>query len=144
MIGSVLERLRIRTGVAKMILGAAVLAAGLEISLVVSVAADAPLLAGRITSAGQPVAGIPVRAQRDNSSITVSAYTNARGEYSFPDWSQLTPGSHSVAVEVPDFTPLKRQAIMLSAGKSTQLDFAIEARQPTIADATVSEIVAAM
>jgi virginiamycin B lyase len=141
---SPLKEVRAQTGVIKIIAGAALLAAGLELSLFVSVAADLPLLSGRITSAsGQPVAGVPVRAHRDNSSITVSAYTNGRGDYSFPEWSQVTPGSYSVAIEVPDFTPIKR-AIMLSAGKTTRLDLAIEAREPTIDDATVGEIAAAM
>jgi hypothetical protein len=52
------------------------------------------LLEGKITSSGgAAVAAIPVRAHRDNSNMTVSVYTNSRGEYSFPAWSDLTPGT---------------------------------------------------
>ncbi len=120
-------------------------AAFVGLSPAVSFAEEVPLLAGRITSvAGQPVAGIPVRAHRDNGSITVSAYTNAQGEYSFPAWSDLSPGSYSLAIEVPDFALLKREAVALSAGKSTRLDLALSARKSTIGDATASEIAMAM
>src|SRR5664279_1103386 len=67
-------------------------------------AEGAPLLVGKVVSAtGQALAGIPVKAHRDNSAITVAVTTDAKGEYSFPAWSDLTPGSYSVGVELPDF-----------------------------------------
>src|SRR5689334_21434847 len=81
-------------------------------------AADASLLGGRVASAGkQALAGIPVRAHRENSNITVIAYTNARGEFAFPAGSDLTPGSYAVAIELPDFEPVKRDGITIAAGK---------------------------
>jgi virginiamycin B lyase len=108
-------------------------------------AAEDSLLGGRIaSSSGQPVAGIPVRAHRGNSNITVSVYTNSRGEYSFPAWSDLSAGSYSLAIELPDFEPVKRDGVTLSAGNTARVDFTLQSRQPSIADATASEIVAAL
>ena len=67
-------------------------------------AESAPLLAGKVVSStGEALAGIPIKAHRNNSTVTVAVYTDAKGEYSFPTWSDLTPGSYSVAVELPDF-----------------------------------------
>src|SRR5713226_5074673 len=67
-------------------------------------AEDASLLAGKVVStAGEALAGIPIKAHRDNSAITVAVYTDAKGEYSFPSWSDLTPGSYLVGIELPDF-----------------------------------------
>ncbi len=110
-----------------------------------SLAAEDSLLGGRVASSGgQPLAGIPVRAHRENSNITVNVYTNSRGDYSFPAWSDLSAGSYSVAIELPDFEPVERKAVTLSAGKTARLDFALKSRQPSIADATASEIVAAL
>ena len=60
-----------------------------------SYAAEESLLGGKVTSSsGAALAGIPVRAHRANSNITVSVYTNSRGEYSFPGWSDVAPGAH--------------------------------------------------
>ena len=67
------------------------------------------LLAGKVVSAtGEALAGIPIKAHRDNSTMTVAVYTDAKGEYSFPTWSDLTPGSYSVGVEQPDFEQIGR------------------------------------
>ena len=53
----------------------------------------APLLAGKVVSTtGEALAGIPIKAYRQGSPITVAVYTDATGEYSFPIWSDLTPG----------------------------------------------------
>ena len=53
-----------------------------------TLAADEPsLLAGKVVSStGEALAGIPIKAHRDNSSITVAVYTDTKGEYSFPSW----------------------------------------------------------
>ena len=75
-----------------------------------SSAQEQSLLGGRVTSPSQQVlAGIPVKAHRADSNVTVVVYTNARGEYSFPGWSDFTPGSHAVTIELPDFVHLKRR-----------------------------------
>ena len=108
-------------------------------------AAEAALLGGRVTIAsGQALAGIPIRAHRENSNITVSVYTNSRGEYTYPEWSDLAPGSYSVAIELPDFEPVKREAVTLSAGKAARLDFALQPRQPSLSEATAAEIAMAL
>jgi len=110
-----------------------------------SLAAEDSLLGGRVASSnGHPLPGVPIRAHRDNSNITVNVYTNSRGDYLFPGWSDLSAGSYSIAIELPDFEPVKREAVMLSAGKTARLDFTLHSRQPSISDATASEIVAAL
>ncbi|MBI3047769.1 MAG: carboxypeptidase regulatory-like domain-containing protein [Acidobacteria bacterium] len=107
-------------------------------------AAGEPLLAGKVVAAGgQALAGVPVRAHRENSTIAVNVYTDSRGEYSFPGWSALSPGSHSVTVELPDFERATQDAT-LAAGKTTRVDFTLRSRQPTLPDATAAEIVAGL
>ncbi|HEY5617284.1 MAG TPA: carboxypeptidase regulatory-like domain-containing protein [Vicinamibacterales bacterium] len=109
-----------------------------------SLAAGDSLLGGKVASSGgQPLAGVPIRARRANSNITVNVYTNSRGDYSFPGWSDLSPGFYSLAIELPDFEPVARE-VALSAGGTTRVDFALRARRPSLADATASDIVAAL
>src|SRR5713101_8342602 len=77
-----------------------------------SLAADNSLLGGRITTTEKKaVSGIPIRAHRDDTNITVSVYTNSRGEYSFPAWSYLSPGSYSVAIALRDFEPVNQEGL---------------------------------
>src|SRR5438093_10776978 len=75
------------------------------VSSIATLAADgASLLAGKVVSStGEALAGIPIKAHRANSPVTVAVYTDAKGEYSFPTWSDLTAGSYSVGIELPDF-----------------------------------------
>src|SRR6266849_131769 len=106
-----------------------------------SLAADNSLLGGRITTSDkQAASGIPIRAHRDDTNITVSVYTNSRGEYSFPAWSDLSPGSYSVAIVLPDFEPVNREGVMLTAEKTVRLDLTLQRRQPSLVDATAAEI----
>jgi len=103
------------------------------------------LLEGKVTSSGgAAVAAIPVRAQRANSNITVSVYTNSRGEYSFPAWSDATPGTYAVSVQLPDFERVTREGVALAAGRTTRVDLTLQPRQPTLADATATDIVMAL
>src|SRR5262245_69475 len=100
----------------------------------------ASLLVGKVVaSTGEALAGIPIKAHRDKSSITVAVYTDAEGEYSFPAWSDLTPGSYTVAIELPDFEHTA-QPVAVSAGKTTKIDFALKAKPLAYEDATASEI----
>jgi virginiamycin B lyase len=106
------------------------------------VAAAESLLSGRVTStSGQALAGIPVRATR--GTITVSVYTNTRGEYTYPDWSELKVGAYSVSVELPEFEHVT-QSTVLSAGKTAKLDITLTARTPSVEDVTASDIIAAL
>ena len=110
-----------------------------------SFAALAPLLGGRVTSSsGEALPGVPVRAYRETSNITVSAYTDTNGEYSFPDWSDLSPGSHTVSIELADFVHAREERVQLTSGKTTQLDIILKSRQPLFDEATASEIAIAL
>ena len=110
------------------------------------IAANEPsLLGGKVTSStGQALAGVPVRAHRDKSNRTVSVYTNSKGEYSYPGWSDVSPGSYTVAIELADYVPAKREAVTLTAGKTARADFALQSRTPSVIDVTASDIVAAL
>jgi streptogramin lyase len=102
------------------------------------------LLTGKVVSSGgEALAGIPIKARRDNSPMTVAVYTDAKGEYSFPAWSELTPGSYSIAVDLPDFERVTKPAA-LTNGKATTIDFKLNAKALAYEDATASEIVAAL
>src|SRR5205823_10935236 len=102
------------------------------------------LLAGKVVSStGEALAGIPIKAHRDNSPVTVAVYTDAKGEYSFPTWSDLTPGSYSVAVELPDFERTA-QPVAVAEGKTAKIDFTLKAKPLAYEDATASEIIAGL
>src|ERR1700740_820190 len=75
-----------------------------------SLAADGvSLLSGKVVSSGgEALAGIPIKARRDRSPMTGAVYNGAKGEYSFPAWSELKPGSYSIAVDLPDFEHVTR------------------------------------
>src|SRR5258708_6495682 len=87
------------------------------VSPAATLAADGPsLLGGKVVSAaGEALAGIPIKAHRDNSAVTVAVYTDAKGEYSFPAWSDLTPGAYSVGIELPDFEHTDRKSTRLNS-----------------------------
>src|SRR5215470_8606251 len=110
-----------------------------------ALAADGvPLLAGKVVSStGEALAGIPIKARRDNSPMTVAVYTDSKGEYSFPAWSELKAGAYSVAIDLPDFERVT-QPVTLADGKSAKADFTLKAKQLAYQDATASEIVAAL
>src|SRR4030095_14079744 len=98
----------------------------------VAVAPGESLLSGKVTSTtGEALIGIPVKAHRRNSNITVGVYTNAQGEYAFPGWSDLTPASYNVSIELPDFEHVTRDGVDVSEGP-TQVNFNLEAREPSI------------
>src|SRR5579872_3016809 len=105
---------------------------------------DASLLTGKVvSSSGAPLAGIPIKAHRDNSAVTVAVYTDAKGEYSFPAWSDLTPGAYSVGVELPDFEHTAKP-VTVTEGKPASLDFTLKSKPLTYEDATASEIIAGL
>jgi streptogramin lyase len=107
-------------------------------------AEGASLLAGKVVSStGQPLAGIPVKAHRDSSAVTVAVYSDSNGEYTFPAWSDLKPGSYSVAIELPDFEHVA-QAVTVSAGQAAKIDFTLKSKPLAYEDATASEIIAGL
>jgi len=115
------------------------------VSPTATLAADgASLLAGKVVSStGEALAGIPIKAHRDNSAVTVAVYTDAKGEYSFPAWSDLTPGSYSVGIELPDFEHAARP-VAVSEGKAAKVDFTLKSKPLAYEDATASEIIAGL
>jgi streptogramin lyase len=115
------------------------------VSPAATLAADgAPLLAGKVVSStGEALAGIPIKAHRDNSNVTVAVYTDAKGEYAFPAWSDLTPGAYSVAIELPDFEHAARP-VAVSEGKGAKIDFTLRSKPLAYEDATASEIIAGL
>src|SRR5256885_4784447 len=86
-----------------------------------------PLAGKVVSSTGEALAGIPIKAHRDNSPITVAVYTDAKGEYSFPTWSELTPGSYSVAIELPDFERIAKP-VAVSESKPAKIDFTLKSK----------------
>src|SRR6516164_2978180 len=115
------------------------------VSPTATLAADgAPLLTGKVVStSGEALAGIPIKAHRDNSPVTVAVYTDAKGEYSFPAWSDLTPGSYSVGIELPDFEHTARP-VAVAEGKAAKVDFTLKSKPLAYEDATASEIIAGL
>jgi streptogramin lyase len=107
-------------------------------------AEGASLLAGKVVSStGEALAGIPIKAHRGNSTVTVAVYTDAKGEYSFPSWSDLTPGSYSVGIELPDFEHTA-QPVAVAEGKPAKIDFTLKSKPLAYEDATASEIIAGL
>jgi streptogramin lyase len=103
------------------------------------------LLEGKVTSSsGAAVAGIPVRARKTNGTFAVSVYTNSNGEYSFPDWADISAGSYALSITLPDFAHANKDGVTLAANKTTKVDFQLQPRTPTVQDATASEIIAAL
>ena len=127
---------------AKLMLACTAIAAAL---LSPALAADGvPLLTGKVVlSTGEGLAGIPIKARRDNSPMTVAVYTDSKGEYSFPAWSELKAGAYSVAIDLPDFERAA-QPVTLADGKSAHANFTLKAKPLAYEDATASEIVAAL
>jgi streptogramin lyase len=102
-------------------------------------------LAGKIVSpTGEPLAGIPVKARRADSTMTVSVYTDAKGEYSFPAWSDVRPGNYKVFVDLPTFEKVNKDGIGVAAGKTAHADFTLKAKPLAYEDATASEIIAGL
>jgi streptogramin lyase len=106
---------------------------------------EGALLFGRITSDdGSSLAGIPVRARGEGKNFSVVVYSNQDGNYSFPAWSDLTAGSNAVSIELPDFEHARRDAVPLNDQIPMQADFALVPREPSVEDASASEILAAL
>ena len=108
-------------------------------------AQEASLLTGEVVSStGAGLVGVPVKASQDNGNITVAVSSDEQGNYSFPLWSDLTPGSYTVSVALPDFEPVVRHDVVLSAGQQTVIDFELRARTPSLEDATTTDIITAL
>jgi virginiamycin B lyase len=123
----------------------AVVLTGCSVTEETSSVEEGALLYGRVTSEdGNALVGIPVRARGAGKNFSVVVYSDSDGNYSFPAWSDLTPGMHGVSIELPDFEHVRMEAMALSEAAPATADFALVARTPSIEDATASEILAAL
>ena len=103
------------------------------------------LLAGKvIDSSGNGVGGVPIRAHKQGSNITAVVYTNANGDYSFPEWADISPGEYSVAIKLAEFEPVNRTDVVLTEGETLTLDMSLQSRTPSVMDATATDIVMAL
>ena len=130
----------------RMILLVALAATNVGISAELSSAAEeGSLLRGQIiSSGGGAVAGVPVKAHREGGTISVAVYSDSEGEYSFPAWSEVTPGNYTLTIQLPDFEAVTRQGVTLSRGETTQADFTLQPKVPSLNDATTTDIILAL
>jgi len=99
-------------------------------------------LHGVVRSAtGEPLAGIPVLANRPGTNITVAAYTDQEGRYGFPS---LVAGSETVSIKVAGFKPVEKSSVNVTGKKATQVDFTLQAAAPVPKEMTDSEILSAL
>jgi virginiamycin B lyase len=103
------------------------------------------LLLGKVTASnGSGLAGVPIQAHRANSNITVAVYTNNLGEYAFPQWSDLTPGTYSISIELAEYETINQPGVVLTTGETERLDFTLQTRNASVMDATATDIVMAL
>src|SRR5579883_2845521 len=106
--------------------------------------APSPLRGHLVGTDGKPLAGIPVKAHLANTNITVAVYTDSKGDYDFPSWSDVKPGTWSVGVELPDFDHVRKDAVAIASGKTARVDFTLKPVPLTYENATASEIIAGL
>src|SRR5262245_16621696 len=99
--------------------------------LVSTAAAQAPALSGRVTSSAEgAMEGVLVSAKREGSNKTVTVVSHADGRYSFPS-DRLEPGRYAVTVRAVKYVlPKHAASVDVAAGKSAQLDLALEGANP--------------
>lgn len=108
-------------------------------------AEEGSLLSGQInSSSGSAVAGVPVKAHREGGNISVAVYSDGEGQYSFPAWSDLTPGNYTLTIQLPDFEAVTRQGVTLSQGATAQADFTLQPKEPSLSAATTTDIIMAL
>lgn len=88
-------------------------------------------LAGRVSSAAEgAMEGVLVSAKREGSNKTVTVVSHADGRYSFPN-ERLEPGRYAVTVRAVKYVlPEHAASVEITAGKSAQLDLALESSNP--------------
>ena len=118
--------MRIRTIVRSSTLGALLTAL-----LAATAAAQAPALSGSVTSMAEgAMEGVLVSAKREGSNKTVTVVSHADGRYSFPS-DRLEPGRYAVTVRAVKYVlPGHATTAEIAAGKTAQLDLALEGANP--------------
>lgn len=98
-------------------------------------------LSGRLLSSnGEPVAGIPIRAHRQGSNVTVTVYSNQQGRYAF---QEMVPGAYTVSIRVAEFEPVEREGVNLTPQEPVQLEFDLLSRPPAFEELTTAELLLA-
>ncbi len=104
-------------------------------------------LQGQVHSpSGEPLMGIPVRAERKaaadaTSVITVTAYTNSQGQYAYRD---LPAGVYNVYINTPGFKATAMQTVEVTDRGAKILDMKLGPRQLTSTDVTATELLNAL
>jgi virginiamycin B lyase len=105
---------------------AATAAVMLSISLAPAQAQSAVALAGKVSSAAEPIMeGVAVSAKRDGSTITVSVITNEKGEYSFPA-DRLEPGHYTLGTRAVGYDLDGPKAADVTAGQAAKADLTLK------------------
>jgi virginiamycin B lyase len=106
----------------------ALLAAGLSQITLTSVWADnaAAAITGVVSSDAEgPMEGVVVTAHKDGSIISTSVYTDAKGQYSFPE-DRLEPGHYSLALRAVGYDLNKPAATDVVAEKTSTVDMHLD------------------
>ena len=102
---------------------------------------NAPPLSGRLLSSnGDPVVGVPIRAHRQDSNVTVTVYSNQQGRYAF---REMATGPYTLSIRVAEFEPVERAGVHLTPQEPVQLDFDLLSRPPAFEELTTSELLLA-
>jgi streptogramin lyase len=107
---------------------AATAAVMLQLGLALSPAQaqSAVALAGKVSSAAEPVMeGVVVSAKKDGSTITVSVVTNEKGEYSFPA-DRLAPGHYTIGARAVGYDLDGPKAADVAAGQAAAADLKLK------------------
>jgi virginiamycin B lyase len=87
--------------------------------------AAAPALAGKVSSAAEPVMeGVLVSARKDGSTITVSVVTDDKGRYSFPA-DRLAPGHYTITMRATGYELEAPKSADVAAGATATADLAL-------------------
>lgn len=81
-------------------------------------------ISGKITDPeGLALPGATITATEQNTGFTRNVVSAETGAYTMPN---LEPGTYTVTVEMPSFTPLKRTDLVLGAGTAVTLEFKMQ------------------
>ena len=100
---------------------------------------EAPLHGVVRSTAGEPLAGIPVHARLQGKQIVNVVYTNRKGQYGFQD---LEAGSQTVSINLRGFQPAEKTVV--TGKKAVGVDFTLQAAPVPVTSFTDSEILAAL
>ena len=108
-------------------------------------AAGESLLGGKVRlSAGAPLAGVPVRAHRAEQQRHCQRLYERSRQVLVPGVVRSDAGLLCGCDRAARFRAARRDIAILTSGETARVDFILRSRQPTLADATASEIVAAL